>query len=94
MSPDFRMFLASAGLMVGAVEAVPEAPAHYACEEVFTFGLWGCEPRPFGLGLEGLLRDLRRHSMNCLVAGPGAGEGPEGLARLQQAVEQVARAGF
>jgi len=81
--------------MVGAGVGAGDggAAGRYACERVFTFGLWGCEPRPFGLGLEGLLRDLRRHSVNCLVAGPGVGEGPEGLARLRREVALCRRYG-
>jgi len=81
--------------MVGAGVGAGDggAAGRYACERVFTFGLWGCEPRPFGLGLEGLLRDLRRHSVNCLVAGPGVGEGLEGLARLRREVALCRRYG-
>jgi len=66
----------------------------YACEEVFTFGLWGAMTRPYELGLEGLLRDMRRLSMNCLVHGPRVDEGAEGLARVKQEIALCHRYGM
>ena len=65
----------------------------YACEKMFTFGLWACEPRAYDLGLEGLLRDMRRHFMNCMVAGPGLGKGPEDISRLKQDIALCRRYG-
>lgn len=65
----------------------------YACERIFAFGLWGCEPRAYQLGLEGLLRDVRRHHMNCFLYGPAIGEGSAGIARLKQDVELCRRYG-
>jgi hypothetical protein len=75
------------GLCAGSVFAAtnePPAKGQYACEKVFTFGLWGCEPRTYDLGLEALLRDMRRRCMNVLVAGPKVGSGTEGVEALRQ----------
>ena len=87
------VFLTAAGWAWGTGAGVVLAGAaeeptkgRYACEQVFTFGLHGCELRPYDLGLEGLLRDMRRHAMNCLVCGLSGGEGAEGIARLKQEV--------
>ena len=65
----------------------------YACEKIFAFGLWGCEPRRYQLGLEGLLRDVRRLHMNCFLYGPPIGNGSAGIAQLKRDVELCRRYG-
>jgi len=63
-------------------------------EEIFTFGLWGGSgPKPYTLGFEGFLREMRRCSMNCLLYAPEVGEGPEGTARLKHHVALCRRYG-
>ncbi len=75
------------GCLIGAgapAAAKEMAMAPAACTEVFGFGFWGFEPRPYDRGLEGLLDDMRRRSMNVIVAGPqvsGEPGGPEALRR-------------
>jgi len=66
----------------------------YACERIFAFGLWGCEPRTYQLGLEGLLRDVRRRHMNCFLYGPRIGEGSAGIAQLKRDIELCRRYGM
>ena len=58
----------------------------YTCQKIFTYGLWGYAPVPYELGLEGMVRTMRRHYMNCLVAAPKVTEGASGLARLKRDV--------
>ena len=72
-----------AGMVLAGTEGRP-VTGQSACEKVFTFGLWSCEPRTYDLGLEALLRDMRRRCMNVLVAGPKVGPGAEGFEALRQ----------
>jgi len=65
----------------------------HACEKVFTFGLWGCAPGRYEGGHEGLLRQMRRLSMNCLVCAPAVGTGEEELAEAKQRIALYRRYG-
>ena len=64
--------VALAGILGAALpcDAQQTAERGYACENLFAFGLWGWDTAPYDLGLEGLLRNMRRNSMNCLLAAP------------------------
>ncbi|MFH1743176.1 MAG: hypothetical protein ABIH23_29565, partial [bacterium] len=70
-----------------------ESQAQYACENTFTFGFWGSEPRQYDLGFEALLRDICRYHMNCLVAGPRLDLGDLDLDKLQSDLDLCERYG-
>jgi len=91
MGKSFWTFRVATGWLLGlcagmvfAATGEPPVKGQSACEKVFTFGLWSCEPRTYDLGLEALLRDMRRRCMNVLVAGPKVESGAEGLEALRQ----------
>ncbi len=68
-------------------ESNPPDEVSFPCEQLFTYGFWGSEPRQYDLGFEGLLREMCRLSMNCLIAGPRLYEGELDLNRLQQELD-------
>ena len=71
-----------------------KTPQSYTCQKIFTYGLWGYAPVPYELGLEGMVRTMRRHYMNCLVAAPKVTQGAAGLARLKRDVALCKKYGW
>ncbi len=82
-------------LMMGqSLYADPVPPkSDIAIIKTFTFGFWSTITGKY-VGFEDLLRDMRRHSMNCLVAGPRLGTGADAIEKLKQDVELCRRYGI
>lgn len=55
-------------------------------ERIFAFGFWagGFGPKPYTLGFEQFLHEMRRMCMNCLVHAPELGKGRIGLNRFKR----------
>jgi hypothetical protein len=75
----------------GYVAAAPVSD--YAITNTFTFGFWSTITGKY-VGFEDLLRDMRRHSMNCLVAGPRLGTGTDAIEKLKRDVALCHRYGI
>jgi len=60
----------------------------YPIERVFTFGFWagGLGLKPYMLGFEHFLCEMRRMSMNCLVHAPEVGKGQAAVERFQRRI--------
>lgn len=110
MCTAFRTLGAIAGVALAVVlcmappcDAQQTSSHGYAFDNVFAFGLWGWDTAPYELGLEGLLRNMRRNSMNCLLAAPRLSlpfgceradeTSTERIARLREEVALCARYG-
>ena len=55
----------------------------YACQKIFTYGLWGYVTRRYDLGREGLLRDMRRNNMNLILSSGGLSGGQKDREQLK-----------
>lgn len=72
-------------------DAQQEPECRHALDSLFAFGLWGWDMAPHDLGLEGLLRNMRRQYMNCLLAAPRL-SAPFGCERADEtSAERIAR---
>ena len=62
-------FLLLSNLSVDRVLAQQQSNSgKYACQKIFTYGLWGYVTQRYDLGREGLLRDMRRSNMNLILS--------------------------
>jgi hypothetical protein len=70
---EFKVWAIVVAILCVDVESAPAQGAEIgesACTKVFVFGLWGWDTAPHDLGMAGLVRDMRRRALNCLVAAP------------------------